>query len=694
VTISNLRSAGGAAFEGGFGGGSPKGFWDSPQRNRAKRLYDQFSNRQHLHKRYDFDGRVLEAGVDATFGTQPLMTASPVYVPLRDRRPSMPYRLAHLMVTSFTSMLLGEHRFPELVVPGDATTQEFVKGLSEVMDLPARMQRIRNLGGATGAMTASWGFVDGKPRVRPHNSMNICVHEWEDADECVVRHASEVRVFPKLEIDRSTGRSAMVDHWYRRDWTMDSDLVFFPVRCDAEKPEWVPDPSRSFKHDDKICHLVYAQNLPSDGESGESDFEGLLENFETLDVMLSILSRGAILNLDPTLKLKMDPDLVDRGGVQKGSDHSLVVGEAGDAAYMELAGTSITAGINLFNAYRALTLETGQCVVPDPDKIAAAGTSAVALKVVYAPMTHKVDILRQQTSGFLKRLLEPMLAISQSRHGSVVRVWEPTGEVDEEDRPLGIEKEYEDVIVLPPYAKEDPSGELGDDGLPKTVMVEREPGNGRSVDPEWPDYFLPTPSDQTATLTAVGGAAGGPGTVVLSRKTASGIAAKVFGKDPAAEWVQIQKEQDAQTRQHLEMFAGGLGPSSGGDSKKTLTLPSGASMTHTQAAPPPAPPPAPAMPSIPAPDAKSEKPEPQPIPVTPTLAASAATVNEFRKMWGLEPLNGPDGDMPLAAYAAKYSQPIAIAANAANGQIGTAPAGGPPKAPAGGPPGMPPPPFK
>ena len=46
-----------------------------------------------------------------------------------------------------------------------------------------------------------------------------------------------------------------------------------------------------------------------------------------LDTLVSVVMKGATLNLDPTLVLKMDPELVSRKGVLKGSEHALVVGD-------------------------------------------------------------------------------------------------------------------------------------------------------------------------------------------------------------------------------------------------------------------------------------------------------------------------------------------------------------------------------
>jgi hypothetical protein len=670
------------------GGFSAPAFWDSARRQLLERRWSFFSCTQHDQKQYDFDGRMIRGGFDGA--AQPLLGSqeSPYYVPLRARRPSAPYRLARLIDKSFTSMLFGDHRFPVLDTPGDATTKDYAAAIQKAADIPGRFQRMRDIGGAVGTAACSWAYVLGKPRVRAHNAKNIHVHSWDDRDEFIPRHVTECFQYDRPVFDPERGRMVTVPHWYRRDWLPDADIVFLPVPVRrGVEPVFVPDTSQSYEHRDGICHFVMAQNLPDDDVDGEPDYEGQLENFDSLDIMLSIIVRGAVLNLDPTLKLKMDPDLVNRMGVRKGSDNALVVGEEGDAEYMELAGTSIDAGVKLFNEKRRFVLEVAQCVIPDPDKVAANGTSSVALKAMYKPMTDQTNILRGQYGPMLARLMEPLLTVARHRHGAYVTVYEPD---DTEQLQPRVVQTY---IDLPPRAVPDPSGELGADGLPKTVMVPREPGSAETVDPLWKEYFLPTSLDQQNAVTTLTQAAGGPGTAILSKKTATQLVAEALGRDGDAELAQMEKEQDEAEGKQAEMFASVPAASPGGSVKKKMTLPNGTSVEHQHAPPAPEPAQQPLLAAAPPPPDDDKG---APIPITPTAATSIVTVNEMRKQWGLSPIQGPDGDMGIAAYMAKYSAPIAISANAALGQLGASPVpppsppGGPPKPP-GAPPGAGPP---
>ena len=366
----------------------------------------------HDWKMFDFDGRQIQPGPPTS---QPLLSAESAswYVPLRMRRPSSPYRLARVITNSFTALMFGYKRWPTVRVHGDPVSEDFVNALIEATNLHTLMIRARNLGGSCGSVGLSWKFYDGKPCVQAHSAKHLYVHKWADRELLIPEHVSEVYTYPRDEYDQSKAKWVRNWYWYRRDWTPLADIIFQETLFSSEAdPQWRIDEEKTVAHKHGKCHFVWVQNLPEDdGTSidGQPDYGELYENFESLDIIKSVVVRGAQLNLDPTLVLKLDPDIVARSGVRKGSDNSLLVGESGGAEYMELQGTSITVGIELFKKLREAALEVAQCVIPDPNQIGAAGTSSVALKVVYEPMLAKAEVLRGQYGGALARVLGDML---------------------------------------------------------------------------------------------------------------------------------------------------------------------------------------------------------------------------------------------------------------------------------------------
>src|SRR6266404_1694920 len=287
----------GSSAGGTFGPGST---WNgmsilaSPRFALLQSKESYFKCTQHDSKRWDFDGRII-SGINPT---QPLigLEKSAFYVPLRLRRPSSPYRLARVIVKSFTNIVFGEGRFPTFRVNGDLTTQDFANALAHATRLPSKMIRARNIGGATGTACLSWAFINGYPRINVHNPKYIFVHSWADREELIVRHATEAYLVPQLEWVPETKKFDYVLYWYRRDWTEKEDIIFKPLKWERgvdPLPYWEPDLDASVTHNDKVCHFHWIQNLPDDEVDGASDYEGLFENFDVLDLLLSVILRGA-----------------------------------------------------------------------------------------------------------------------------------------------------------------------------------------------------------------------------------------------------------------------------------------------------------------------------------------------------------------------------------------------------------------
>ena len=528
---------------------------------------------QHDSKRYDFDGRVISSG-SGIAATQPLIGTekSTFYVPLRLRRPSSPYRLPRVIVNAFTNLVFGEGRFPTFRVNGDLTTQDFVNALSHATRLPMKMIRVRNLGGSVGTACMSWAYINGYPRINVHNSKYIYVHSWDDREELIVRHATEAYLAPQLEWVPEKKAFDNVYYWHRRDWTTKEDIIFKPLKWERNvdpSPFWEPDVARSVTHNDGVCHFHWIQNLPNDEIDGSTDYEGLFENFDTLDLLLSVILRGATLNLDPTLKLKMDPDLIARTGIRKGSDHALIVGPDGDASYLELAGSGIDSGVKLFNEKRARLLEVASCVIPDPDKVGAQGLSSVAQKMLFAPMISKGDQMREQYGSGMERLIEDMVIVARQAKKSTIIIYDEDGN----------ETEAQPTINLPPRIDQEPKlDEQGNEtGEYEQKEVERDPGEGEEIDCEWGPWFPPTPTDQSALVTTITTACGGPGTAVLSQQTGAELIAQAFGRDPNDEWAKMQKAQSDKEAKQADMFNGDVG----GSVQHTEKTPGGGTVTAT-----------------------------------------------------------------------------------------------------------------
>jgi hypothetical protein len=506
---------------------SAQSLLNSPRFKMLERLESYAECTQHYHKLADFDGNVRQPGPPLTI---PMFSSAPApfFVPLSQRYPRAQYPLAKLITTAFSALLFGEDRCPAFVYPGDDDATDYAGALARACDLWPKLIQARNWGGGCGTVGLSWCFHAGQPRVEIHRAKHLVVHEWTDRSALVPRAVSEVYTYPYEEWDEEKRRFVENWYWYHRYWDETRDILFqpCPVREDGKvvEPVWVPD--EVVEHNDGEAHFVWVQNVPSDEIDGLPDYAGQTDDFDDLDVVYSVLTRGTVLNLDPTLVLKMDPaKLVTQNAVSKGSDNALKVGADGDAKYLELAGTSVTAGLALFEAKKKAILEVAQCILADPNEVAAAGISSVALKVIYAPMLSAGNVLRGTYGKALQQLLSQMMRVARNREG-------------------------DEVVTLPPrvVAENDPAT-----GEKNEKLVERTPGDSEDLDLKWPSYFQATATDRTAEITTLSTATGQK--QVISTQTANEEAAKVYGRDPAEEWKRLQSEQQAEHETAASAFA-------------------------------------------------------------------------------------------------------------------------------------------
>lgn len=540
-----------------------------------------FRGTQHDQKSFDFFQRFSPE----PSGIQPLMGSvkAGTYIALDERRPCAPFRQTRKIVRGFTSFVFGKDRWPSIKVDGDADTQAFAEGLVRAARLPNVMLRARTLGGSVGTVGLSWRYWEGTPRVQIHNARSLYVHAWADREQLIPAHVTEVIAFERDGWDPKENRATKETWWRRRDWTETADVVFVDVQ-ESDEPAWVIDDSdgATFVHDDGFCHFVWVQNLPDlDGssEDGESDVETLYSSLDMGDIVNSVLMLAGAQNLDPTVVLGVAKDEVG-GEVSLGSNNALALGQGGTASFLSLPSDLITAGKELLGELSSQVHEVTGFVSPDPDKIAAAGTSGKALELLYGPMVQAADTLREQYGRVIEQLLEQMIASARRRapeadeDGELYYPVETTGQLEEANEG---ETEVSFFVKLPPaFVEEDI---LGEDGQPtgekRKVARNLTPGKGGDVELVWGPYFPPNDTDFQAKAQALGTAAGGK--PILAQQTAVELLAIALGRDPAVEWKRMQEQMAREAASQSTMFPdAGNPPLSGGAGEQSIEQPDAA----------------------------------------------------------------------------------------------------------------------
>jgi hypothetical protein len=471
-------------------------------------------------KMYDWDGNMMGYGGQAD--VQPGW-----YVPMKRRRPCARYDLGKLIVTRLTSMVFGSERFPELRIEGDPDAQDYVRALAEASRLSTRMIEARNLGGAVGTACLSFCFKNGLPRVEVHNAKHCTVLSWVDEDEKVVKAVLKAYTYPRQVFDPEAGKLRTVNYYYARYWDEEREIIWDPIpQRVAETQRWQQYSHKTVEHKFGFCPFYWIQNLPdSQNLDGESDYEGLTENFDQLNQLLSADTKGVKANCDPTLVVKMDPNM-NEGNIQKGSNNAIF--SPNGAAYLTLPETATKAAENTMEKIRAYTLDVAGVVLTDPEKMSGSAQSAQAMRIIYAPMLAKCDLLREQYGAFgLKRVLLGMLEAARKINGNVV-VDMQTGE------------RITQAISLPKRAVRELPDDAEEDVV--TQFVDRKPGTSSVLELNWLPYFQPTWADVQSAAEAVKMANGEK--AVISQRTGIEAVAGIFGiGDVDQELHQIDEER-------------------------------------------------------------------------------------------------------------------------------------------------------
>jgi hypothetical protein len=491
-------------------------------RSRQLDRYEaHYSCRQYNHLELDWWGmsadqmETVSASIQVPLGfTQPMMELS-----VRAKRPTAPFNLARAIVDRFTGLLFSEQRHPDVSWEGDSDTEQLMEAIMEQALFWPKWRQARAIGGSTGSVLLTAHLRDGKFNIEVHNT-KTCQVLWKDRRTLTPEAVLICYQFQVMEpvVDERTGEikgQKPAFFLYRRIITEQDDTVYKPVKLEpGNNVTW--EVESTVKHSLGFFPGVWIQNLPAlENEDGIPDCYGAWQNFDTMDRIISQMNKAVLLNLDPTLVLGVDPKVVEQqGGVRKGTDNALSVGQGGSANYLEITGSGVAAGMTVYEMLKKNTLDVVRCVMVDPEKVSGSAQSAKAIEYLYAPMLEKADDLRAQY-GDLGVI--PLILVMEKMARAIMGK-----EVDLPDGKKGIL-----ALRLPPRS----------DGVAHKF------GPGGYVRLHWGAYFSPTETDkQQAIQNAVAAQTGG----AIDKATMIQAIAPLFSvKDVKTLQAMIKKEQDA-----------------------------------------------------------------------------------------------------------------------------------------------------
>lgn len=501
------------------------------------KMESYFRKSQDNLKQYDWNGMLSPYGSEAAIKPG-------WYVPHKLRRPSSRRDLARLIVLRLTSMMFGEDRFPDIRIEGDEDAEDYVTCLAKESRLAARITEARDLGGATGTACLSFGFVNGKPRVKVHNAKHVTVLDWADEDEFRPAAVMEAYSYTKKQYNLELKKMELKTFWRVRFWDDQVEVTWRDIPDSvAAQPTWQSWPKRKDNvHGYGFCPFYWIQNRPCSSEyDGEGDYEGCESTFDDINRLVSSITKGTIANVDPTLVVKMDP-MSNTGDVMKGSDNAIF--SPGGAEYLELKGTAVAAAKVQCDDLCQSQLDECGVVLADPEKLSGAAQSAQALRILYQPMLANCDKMRGQYGEHgIKVILRDMLEVAR-----MLLAREPTVLEDG--------TQVQAVVVLPPRVERTKAEEPG--GEPTVTVTERTPGESSEITLNWPPYFTATWKDIKEASEGMKNANGGKAT--LSQQTTVKVMGSLVGvSDWETELSIIKEEEEAAAEQQQDLFESQLG---------------------------------------------------------------------------------------------------------------------------------------
>lgn len=483
--------------------------------------------------------------------------------PLRERKPCIIYKLPKAATQQVVRFLFGEKRFPkisfEISEGGDlnfpalsadeaSALGEWTDALIEHAEIQPQVRAIACKAIACKTAAVVLELNDGQFRVtlpRPQD----CYAQFKDGDPCkAVEKLVWCYEFDK-EVADTDGRPTTKRHIFRREWDDHAVYVYEDTELvPGEKIKW-PSPTVT-PHGLSFCPVLWIRNEAeyARGTDGNSLYEGLIEEFEALDMALSRRHQGIIyLGAPQLVETGVEPDDgPDATGRKAGPE-----GFGGEGKY-EVAPKARRVAPDSVWTYQGENVKVG--LLETSGKAFEVGTSHVndirsrVLETMGVVLTSMADTVSRVTTGadmsarFLALAHAPLIALVQEyRH-----TWWPKCL-----RPL--------LSMMMRMTVE--SGANGDLVMvPGTENVRGILTRFRTADgwttpqmaAHWGKFFDPSSTEVKTTVEAVVGARDGK---LISQETAVEQTSHDFGIDSVeAEMEEIEKAEDeARAKEALEL---------------------------------------------------------------------------------------------------------------------------------------------
>jgi hypothetical protein len=335
------------------------------------------------------------------------------YIPLRDRRPSVRYPLARVVVDDSVSLVFSEGHFPTIDC-ADRRVRAAFADLARESTLNQVMMEAA-LRGAIGSVAILFRVLKGRVFFRVLETPFLWP-EWDsEAPDELLRVTELYKVPGRDLLARGYDDVApAAEYWFMRRWDRAEETWFVPVAVAGGARPSERDPGRSVRHGMGFVPVVWVRNLPGgpdgvDSLDGACTFRAAVETGIEIDYQLSQAGRGLKYSSDPTLLIR-EPAGAE-GEMVRGGGNALVVSEKGDARLLEIDGTASAAVIEYVRTLREMALEGVHGNRASPDRLSAA-QSGRAIEMMNQGLVWLADNLRVSYGDALLKLARMVVRAS------------------------------------------------------------------------------------------------------------------------------------------------------------------------------------------------------------------------------------------------------------------------------------------
>ncbi len=277
------------------------------------------------------------------------------YIPVRQRRPSVRYALARVVVEDSVALLFSEGHFPVIESP-DADVRSAMAAIVRDARLNAVITEA-GLRGSVGSIALFLRVLNRRVFVDVADT-DFLTPVWDPQEPDKLLRVTERVKVAGWELAEQGYDIDDVDalYWFVRTWDAQDESWFLPGRVGSQAA-LLRDDDRSFSHRLGFVPVVWIRNLPGGkAPDGACTFRAAVDTGIEIDYQLSQAGRGLKYSSDPTLLIR-EPAGLD-GAMVRGAANALVVSEKGDAKLLEIGGTASQAVIDYVRTLRELALES------------------------------------------------------------------------------------------------------------------------------------------------------------------------------------------------------------------------------------------------------------------------------------------------------------------------------------------------